>query len=86
VEEIFPRIRKLFDEGIHIAIGSDDPAYMEDCWILHDLLLVKRMCGFNDGDMVKLARDAVDMCWADEGVKDEIRREIDDVVAKYGKS
>jgi adenosine deaminase len=86
VEEIFPRIRKLFDEGIPIAIGSDDPAYMEDCWILHDLLLVKRMCGFNDGDMMKLARDAVDMCWADEGVKDEIRREIDDVVAKYEKS
>ena len=86
VEEIFPRIRKLFDEGIPIAIGSDDPAYMENCWILHDLLLVKRMCGFDDGDMVKLARDAADMCWADKNLKEGIRREIDDVVAKFGKS
>ncbi|RBR09630.1 uncharacterized protein FIESC28_09742 [Fusarium coffeatum] len=86
VEEIFPRIRKLFDEGIPIAIGSDDPAYMEDCWILHDLLLVKRMCGFNDGDMVKLARDAVDMCWADKDLKEGIAREIDEVVAKFDKS
>ena len=26
-DEVFPRIRKLFDSGIKIAIASDDPAY-----------------------------------------------------------
>lgn len=29
-EEVFPRIRRLFDEGIKVTVGSDDPAYMED--------------------------------------------------------
>ena len=31
--EVFPRLRKLFDSGIKIAIASDDPAYMEDNWV-----------------------------------------------------
>ncbi|RGP81285.1 adenosine deaminase [Fusarium longipes] len=85
VDEIFPRIRTLFDAGIPLAIGSDDPSYMEDCWILHDFLLVKKMCQFSDGDMVRLARHAIDMCWADEIFKDEIRSELDQVLAKHSK-
>ncbi|EKJ72952.1 hypothetical protein FPSE_06848 [Fusarium pseudograminearum CS3096] len=85
VDEIFPRIRTLFDAGIPLSIGSDDPAYMEDCWILHDLLLVKKMCDFSDEDMVRLTSHSVDMCWADEKVKDEIRQELDEVLAKHSK-
>lgn len=83
VEEIFPRIRKLYDAGIPIAIASDDPAYMEDTYILHNWLLVKKMCEFNDQEMATLARHAVDMCWAPEVVRKEIRDEIEMVVAKY---
>jgi adenosine deaminase len=83
VEEIFPRIRTLHEAGIKLAIGSDDPAYMEDTWILHDVLLAKKMCGFSDHDMAQLARDSVDMCWAPESVREAIRAEIDAVVSKY---
>ncbi|OBS28439.1 hypothetical protein FPOA_02377 [Fusarium poae] len=83
VDEIFPRIRTLFDAGIPLAIASDDPAYMEDCWILHDMLLVKKMCQFSVEEMVRLARDSVDMCWADEAVKSAIRQELDAVLAKH---
>lgn len=83
VDEIFPRIRTLYDAGIQIAIASDDPAYMEDCWILHDMLLAKKMCGFNNHDMVTLTRNAVDICWAPEAVRTEIRNEVETVVAKY---
>ena len=86
VDEIFPRIRALYDAGIPIAIGSDDPAYMEDTWILHDWLLVKKMCAFSDRDMITLARHAVDMCWASESVKTEIRAEIGNVAAKHSVS
>lgn len=83
VDEIFPRIRTLFDAGIPIAIGSDDPAYMEDTWILHDWLLVKKMCGLSNSDMATLAKSAIDMCWADDGVKQEMRRELEEVLAKH---
>ncbi|KAG5795370.1 hypothetical protein H9Q69_005567 [Fusarium xylarioides] len=83
VDEIFPRIRTLFDAGIPIAIGSDDPAYMEDTWILHDWLLVKKMCAFSNNDMATLAKSAIDMCWAEDGVKEEMRRELEEVMAKH---
>jgi adenosine deaminase len=83
VDEIFPRIRRLFDAGILIAIGSDDPAYMEDTWILHDWLLAKKMCEFSNREMATLARHAVDMCWAPEEVKAAIREEIEAVVKQY---
>ncbi|KAF4955909.1 hypothetical protein FSARC_11724 [Fusarium sarcochroum] len=85
VEEIFPRIRTLFDAGIPIAIGSDDPAYMEDCWILHDLLLVKKMCEFSDQEIASLTRNAINMCWVPEAWKDEIRSELEKVLAKHSK-
>ncbi|TVY60792.1 putative deaminase, partial [Lachnellula suecica] len=55
---VFPRIRKLFDAGILISIASDDPAYMEDNWILHNLLLVREKCQFTDKDIAQLQRNA----------------------------
>jgi adenosine deaminase len=82
-DEIFPRIRTMYEAGIPIAIGSDDPAYMEDCWLLHSLLLTKKMCGFSNQDMANLTRSAIDMCWASEAVKGQIRDELEAVVAKY---
>ncbi|RGP66122.1 adenosine deaminase [Fusarium sporotrichioides] len=85
VDEIFPRIRTLFDAGIPLAIASDDPAYMEDCWILHDMLLVKKMCDFSDEEMVRLTKHTIDMCWADETVKNEIRKELDEVLLNHSK-
>jgi adenosine deaminase len=83
VDEIFPRIRTLYDAGIQIAIASDDPAYMEDCWILHNVLLVKKMCGFTNTEMAKLMRNAVDISWAPEAVREDILKEIEMVKAKY---
>jgi adenosine deaminase len=86
VEQIFPRIRILYDAGIKIAIASDDPAYMEDSWIMHNMLLTKYMCGFQDEDMAALVRYSVAMCWAEEYVKDRILRELETVVKTFGKS
>ncbi|KAI6785911.1 uncharacterized protein J7T54_006250 [Emericellopsis cladophorae] len=83
VDEIFPRIRALYDAGICFSIASDDPTYMEDTWILHDMLLVKKMCALSTADMATLARNAAEMCWAPETVRTEILREIESVVARY---
>ena len=82
--EVFPRIRKLFDVGIKVAIASDDPAYMEDNWVLNNLLMVKDKCKFSDKDIAQLQRNAVEMCWANEGLKQELLREIDDFVVSDG--
>lgn len=76
LDEVFHRIRALFDAGIKISIGCDDPAFMEDTWTLENYRVVKKFCKFTDGELLKLARDAVEVCWADEKVKKEILNEI----------
>jgi adenosine deaminase len=82
-DEVFDRIAKLYRAGVRIAIGSDDPAYMEDTWLLANWLWVKKYCGLDDGDMVNLARSAVEMCWAPEDVKKGILAEIERVAAEH---
>lgn len=81
--ELGPKIRALYDAGIKITINSDDPAFMEDCWILQNLLLVKHLCGFDDRDVAVLARNAVEVSWASSEVKADIQREIDTVYARF---
>ncbi|EXJ80553.1 adenosine deaminase [Capronia coronata CBS 617.96] len=78
-EPMYAKIRLLYDQGVKIMIGSDDPAYMDDNWQVNNMLLVQSRCGFSDHDMVKLAKNAVDMSWAPEPVKEAIVEEIDSV-------
>jgi adenosine deaminase len=80
--ELGPRIRKLFGAGIQITINSDDPAFMEDCWILHNMLLAREVCHFSDEEFVVLAKNAVHISWAPDEVKQRILTEIDSVYVK----
>jgi adenosine deaminase len=82
--EVFPRIQRLVERGIKVAIASDDPAYMEDNWVVNALLMVRDKCGFGDREIALLQRNAVEMCWADEEVKEELRREVDHFVIFKG--
>ncbi|KUJ13895.1 adenosine deaminase [Mollisia scopiformis] len=75
--EVFVRIRKLFDAGIKITIASDDPAYMEDNWVLHNLYMVRDKCKFTDQEMVRLQRNAIEICWASDDEKAALSQEID---------
>ncbi len=81
--ELGPKIRVLYDAGIKISINSDDPAFMEDCWILENMLLAKYLCGFDDKDVVVLAKNAVNISWANRSVKEDILHEIDLVYDKF---
>lgn len=76
-DEVFERIRTLFDTGIKMAIASDDPAFMEDTWVSENLRVVQKFCKFTNEEMCKLVMDAVEMSWAPDGVKKEIVNEID---------
>ncbi|KAE8389350.1 hypothetical protein BDV23DRAFT_99307 [Aspergillus alliaceus] len=75
--KILERVRILHDEGIKIAIGSDDPAYMEDVWLNHSLYLLRELCHFTDEDFLVLQRNAVDICWASTGTKRQIIAELE---------
>lgn len=77
LDDVFRRIRALFDIGIKLAIASDDPAFMEDTWILENLLVLKKFCKFTNADMQRLAKDAIEVSWASEQTKQEILSELD---------
>jgi adenosine deaminase len=77
MDEVFQRIRVLFDAGIKINIASDDPALMEDTWPLENLLVVKKFCSFSNQEIRKIARDSIEMCWAPQDVKDDMLRELE---------
>lgn len=83
LDEVFERIRKLFDAGILISIASDDPTFMEDTWILENLLVVRKFCKFTDDDMIKLADNAIRGCWASDTVKGQLTAELNAVKKKY---
>jgi len=78
-DEVFERIRTLFDAGIKISIASDDPTFMEDTWIHENLLLVQRFCKFTDRDMLRLAKNAVEISWASNAVKKSILDELEGI-------
>lgn len=80
--ELGPKMRLLFDAGIKITINSDDPAFMDDAWILHNWLLTRHF-GFTDEEIVAMARNAVTVSWAAQSTKDEILREIDAVYKRF---
>jgi adenosine deaminase len=53
---------------------------MHDIWISGNMEEVYKYCGFNQSEMVQLARNAVDMSWADDSIKAELYAELKGVV------
>lgn len=76
LDDVFKRIRILYDAGIKISIASDDPAFMEDTWVLENLMVVQKYCAFLNDDVKRLTLNAIEMCWAPEDVKNEIQAEL----------
>ncbi|KAL2069973.1 hypothetical protein VTL71DRAFT_14653 [Oculimacula yallundae] len=79
---LFSYVRTLMDAGVKICISSDSPAYVESNWVTDNLALLKLKGGFTIEDVVRVQRDAVDMCWADEKTKERLRGEIGNFVEK----
>ncbi|CZR58125.1 related to AAH1-adenosine deaminase [Phialocephala subalpina] len=75
--ELFGHIRTLKGEGVKISIGSDDPAYNEDTWVLENLALVNLKGGWTDEELLRAQRRAVEMCWASEDTKRNLNEEIE---------
>lgn len=78
-ETLFPKIRRLVEEGVKVCINSDDPTYMHDVWVDGNMQKVYTYCGFSKGQMVQLAKNGVEMCWADERLKKRMLEELDAV-------
>jgi adenosine deaminase len=53
---------------------------MHDVWISGNMEKAYKYCEFTKAEMVRLARNAVDMSWAEESVKVQLHTELDAVV------
>ncbi|PSN67373.1 putative adenosine deaminase [Corynespora cassiicola Philippines] len=73
---LFPKIKKLIDAGVKLCINSDDPTYMHDVWIDGNMQKAFTYCALSEKDMVQLARNGVEMCWADEETKEKLMAEL----------
>ncbi|KAK5048612.1 hypothetical protein LTR84_005703 [Exophiala bonariae] len=75
-EVLFPKITKLWKEGVKICINSDDPTYMHNVWIDGNMQKVYTYCSFTKVDMINLVRNAVEASWAEQGIKEAILDEL----------
>ncbi|KAF4121926.1 adenosine deaminase [Geosmithia morbida] len=76
-EVLFPKLRQLIDRGVKFCINSDDPVYMHNVWIDGNMEKAYHYGGLSKAEMVQLVRNAVDMCWADDEIKQGIYTELD---------
>lgn len=76
-EEVFPRIKLLFDAGVKVTINSDDPGYMGFNYVLENLRLAESYCGFSKQEMIKLQKNAIDISWASDEQKKRMSHELD---------
>lgn len=66
----------LLDRGVKVTINSDDPAYFNG-YIEENLVLAAEECGWDEARLVQISRNAVDISWAPQRVKEQIRAELD---------
>ncbi|KAL5402075.1 hypothetical protein PMIN03_010971 [Paraphaeosphaeria minitans] len=78
-ETLFPKITSLIRAGVMLCINSDDPTYMHNVWIDGNMQKVYTYCGLSKAEMVKLAKNGVEMSWADEKTKMGLMEELDRV-------
>lgn len=68
-----------------INISSDSPAYVEGNYMMENLRLLEFVGGWKEEDFVKMCKDSIEGCWAEEGVKRELRRDIDEFWEEWRK-
>lgn len=75
-ELLFAKIRRLWDAGVAFSLNSDDPTYMHNVWVDGAMEKVYRYCQLSEADMVRLARTAIEMSWAADGLKARLLDEL----------
>ncbi|MEV0383238.1 adenosine deaminase [Nonomuraea sp. NPDC050643] len=73
-------VRRLFDAGVPIALGADDPLLF-GTRLLRQYELARESYGFSDPEVAELARQSVRSSAAPEPVRKELLKGVDDWLA-----
>lgn len=71
-------IRELMQHGVKVTINSDDPAYFRG-YMNENLAALQNDAGFSEAELLRLTQNAVDICWAEPGLKDQLRGELEQI-------
>jgi adenosine deaminase len=61
-------LRTLFDAGVRVTLGSDDPPYFATS-IGREYDVAKQRMGFGDGELLAMTRNALDAAFADDELR-----------------
>jgi adenosine deaminase len=70
-------VRRLFDAGVPIALGADDPLLFGER-LLRQYELARDVYGFGDAEVAELARQSIRASAAPEAVRKELVRGVDE--------
>jgi adenosine deaminase len=70
-------LRRLFDAGVPIALGADDPLLFGSR-LLPQYELAREVYGFSDAEIAELARQSIRACAAPESVRAELLKGVDE--------
>ncbi|GAB2964594.1 adenosine deaminase [Nonomuraea fastidiosa] len=73
-------LRKLFDAGVPIALGADDPLLF-GTRLLRQYELAREVYEFSDAEVAELARQSIRSSTAPESVRKELLKGVDDWLA-----
>jgi len=68
---------RMLAEGLRVTLNSDDPAYFGG-YIEDNYAAVRRHLGLGDEDLLAVARNSFDACFADESRRAAWKAELDD--------
>jgi len=82
---VFPDLRqhnlaRLLRRGVRVTINSDDPAYFGG-YIGDNYLAAQRALGLDRDDLGRIAGNAIEAAFVDEGRRGELRRELSGYLA-----
>jgi adenosine deaminase len=68
---------RMLAEGLRVTLNSDDPAYFGG-YVEDNYAAVRRHLGLGDEDLLTVARNSFDACFADEAQRDLWKAELED--------
>ncbi|SEC67405.1 adenosine deaminase [Streptomyces sp. 3213] len=74
-------VRKMLDGGLRVTVSSDDPAYMNG-YVTENLLAVQAVTPLTPAELVQLQRNAFDVAWLPDAVKETYLAELASYCAK----
>lgn len=75
-------LRRLFDAGVPIALGADDPLLFGSR-LLPQYQLAREVYGFRDAELAELARQSIRSSAAPESVRKELLKGVDDWLSAH---